>query len=93
MSRMHNPPHPGEILAEWLSETTLVDAAERLGVTRPALSRVVNGRASVSAEMDIRLSKALGTTPGFWLSMQAQYDIWHAEREFKEHVEPIYKIA
>ena len=62
MNTMHNPPHPGEVLREWLEGVTVTDAAERLGVTRAALSRVLNGGAGISPEMDLRLSKALGTT-------------------------------
>ncbi len=89
MNIMHNPPHPGEVLREWLAEVTVTDAAERLGVTRVALSRVLNGGAGISAEMDIRLSKALGTTPGTWYAMQASYDIWHAQKQFRGKVRPI----
>ena len=50
MNIMHNPPHPGEVLREWLAEITVTDAAKRLGVTRVALSRVLNGAAGISAE-------------------------------------------
>lgn len=64
MTEMHNPPHPGEVLREWLADISVTEAAKRLGVTRVALSRVLNGSAGVSADMDLRLSKALGTTPG-----------------------------
>lgn len=87
--QMHNPPHPGEVLREWLTGISVTDAAKRLGVTRVALSRVLNGAAAVSAEMDLRLSKALGTTPGTWYSMQAQYDMWQAQRRFRAKVQPI----
>ena len=45
---MHNPPHPGEVLREWLDGVTVTDAADRLGVTRAALSRVINGAAGIS---------------------------------------------
>jgi len=86
---MHNPPHPGEVLREWLDGVTVTDAAAKLGVTRVALSRVLNGAAAVSAEMDLRLSKALGTTPGSWYAMQANYDMWQAQRTFKAKVKPI----
>jgi len=89
MAAMHNPPHPGEVLREWLAEITVTEAARRLGVTRVALSRVLNGAAGVSADMDIRLSKALGTTPGVWFGMQADYDLWHAQRRFRAKVQPI----
>ena len=86
---MHNPPHPGEVLREWLTEITVTDAAARLGVTRAALSRVLNGAAGVSAEMDLRLAKALGSTPGSWLSMQADYDLWQAQKTFRAKVRRI----
>jgi len=58
---MHNPPHPGEVLRDTvLAELSVTDFARRLGVSRVALSRVINGRAAVSAEMALRLSAALG---------------------------------
>jgi len=80
---MHNPPHPGAVLKEWLTEISVTEAATRLGVTRAALSRVLNGSAGISAEMDLRLAKALGTTPGLWHGMQADYDLWQAQKTFR----------
>jgi len=93
MTEMHNPPHPGEVLREWLSEISVTEAARRLGVTRVALSRLLNGSAGVSADMDLRLSKALGTTAGMWYGMQADYDMWKARRNFRGKVRPITKQA
>lgn len=90
---MHNPPHPGEVLREWLAEISVTEAAKRLNVTRAALSRILNGKAAVSAEMDLRLSKALGTTPGSWYAMQADYDIWQAQCRFHDQVETIIAEA
>lgn len=89
MAKMHNPAHPGEVLSEWLTEISTTEAAERLGVDRGTLYRVLNGKAGVSPDMDIRLTKALGTTPGLWLGMQAQYDLWQAEQKFKGKVRRI----
>ena len=67
MSRMHNPPHPGEVLQDTvLEEISVTEFARRLGVSRVALSRVVNGRAAVSAEMAIRLAAALGGSAESW---------------------------
>jgi addiction module HigA family antidote len=89
MTTMHNPPHPGEELREWLDGITVTEAAARLGVTRVALSRVLNGAAGVSPDMDLRLAKALNTTPGLWHAMQCDYDMWHAQRRFRAKVRPI----
>ena len=67
MTRTHNPPHPGEILADTVVRKSgglnVTEFARRLGVSRVALSRVVNGRAAVSAELAIRLAAALGGSP------------------------------
>mgnify|MGYP001764628096 CR=1 FL=1 len=88
---MHDPAHPGEILAGWIDDLNLsVTAfAAHVGVSRVMLSRILNGRAAVSADMDLRLSEALGTAPGFWLQMQAQRDLWQARQRAGErpHVE------
>lgn len=76
---MPNPPHPGEIVrAECLDPLglTVTRAAEGLGVTRQALSDLVNGHAGISVEMAIRLSKAFGSSPETWLGMQMAYDLW-----------------
>lgn len=82
MSRMHNPAHPGEVLREYLPESLGVgEAARRLGVTRQALSALLNGRAGVSAAMALRLEKALGTSAEMWLEMQAGYDLWQARQQ------------
>lgn len=96
MTRMHNPAHPGEVLKDGvLSEggLTVTSAAEALGVTRVALSRVVNGKAAVSAEMAVRLGKWLNTGPEVWLNMQAQYDLWQAERALRGEVKRIRALA
>lgn len=93
MNIMHNPPHPGEVLREWLDGVTVTDAAERLGVTRVALSRVLNGAAGISPEMDLRLSKALNTTPGLWYAMQGDYDMWQAQKKFRGRVRQIRVAA
>ena len=76
-----NPAHPGDVLKDYLSGMTVTEAAARLRVTRATLSRILNGRAGVTAGMSLRLSAALGTSPGFWLKMQGQYDLWHAKKK------------
>ena len=77
-----NPCHPGEVLKDYLGDMTVKEAAQRLGVTRPNLSRILNGRAGISAEMGVRLAKAMPyTSAEFWLKMQLNYDLWKASEE------------
>lgn len=85
MSAIHAPLHPGEIIKETLikqSHLTVTEAAKRLGVTRPALSRLLNGKANLSPEMAARLAKLLSTSAELWLNLQAQYDAWRAHECF-----------
>lgn len=90
MARMHNPPHPGEILTDTvLQELTVTELASRLGVSRVALSRVVNGRAAMSAELAIRLARLLGGSAESWLRMQVSYDLWYAEKKRRPKIEPL----
>lgn len=80
---MYNPPHPGELVREECLTPlglTITAAASALGVTRKALSELVNGHSGISPEMAIRLSKAFGSEPETWLGMQMEYDLWHATR-------------
>lgn len=90
---MHNPPHPGKVLREFLGKMEIADAAKRLGVTRTTLSRIVNGRAGISAEMSLRLSQALGTHVAFWSGLQMDYDLWHAGRKPMPKIKPFRKAA
>lgn len=78
--RMHNPPHPGLVLREYLGDMAVSAAAAHLRVTRVTLSRVLNGKAGISANMALRLAAALGTSPDLWINMQSQYDLWRARR-------------
>ena len=86
---MKNPSHPGDIIRDCLDElgVNVTDAAKALGVTRAALSRLINRRAGVSAEMAVRLEKAIGSTAGFWLRLQLNYDLAQIQpRSRKIHV-------
>ena len=88
---MHNPPHPGEILKhDVLPELglSIVDAATALGVSRVTLSRVVNGRAAISADMALRLGAWLGNGAEVWLRMQSAYDLWQARQRPQPRVRP-----
>jgi addiction module HigA family antidote len=78
--RVHNPPHPGSVLREYLGDMSVSAAAEHLRTTRVTLSRVLNGKAGISANMALRLAGALGTSPDLWMNMQSQYDLWRAKR-------------
>ncbi len=82
---MQNPPHPGEIVKWECLEPlglTVKRAAHGLGVTRQALSSLVNGHSGVSTEMAFRLSAAFGSSPETWLRMQMAYDLWVARGRF-----------
>jgi len=90
MSQMHSPPHPGEILQDTvLRKMTVTEFAKCLSVSRVALSRVVNGRAAVSAELAIRLAAALGGSAETWLRLQIAYDLWHAQKKKRPKIRPI----
>ncbi len=86
---MHDPCHPGEIVKHECLDAlglSVTRAAKGLGVTRQALSDLVNEKSGVSVDMAIRLSKAFGSTPETWLRMQMAYDLWQA-RDRAESIE------
>lgn len=94
-TRMFNPPHPGEVLQDTVladGRISVSEFARKLGVSRVALSRVVNGRAAISADMALRLAAALGGSAESWLQMQSAYDLWIASKKRKVRVQPL-KIA
>lgn len=81
--RMHNPPHPGEIIRELCVEPlglTVTEAAKALKVTRKTLSTLLNGRAGISPEMALRLYRVFGRTPEGWMRLQLQFDLWKAKK-------------
>lgn len=87
LARMHNPPHPGETLRDDVLPAlglSVTAAAMQLRVTRAALSRVLNGRASISPEMALRIESWLGSENGgsadAWIAQQAAYDLWKARK-------------
>lgn len=90
MSRMFNPPHPGLTLRDDVLPALglqVTQAAEQLGVSRVAFSRVLNGRAAISPEMALRIEAWLGVDRGgearLWLAEQSAYDVWQAQQRFK----------
>jgi addiction module HigA family antidote len=85
--RMHNPPHPGEILRSLCLEPpglSVTDTAAALGVSCKTLSAIVNGRAGISPAMAVRLSIAFDTTAESWLNQQTRFDLGPAERSRKQ---------
>jgi len=78
------PSHPGAILREmFINEykLTITDVAEGLGMARANLSAIVNERAGISPELSVKLSEAFGNTSQFWMNLQKNYELWHAERK------------
>lgn len=94
---MHKPLHPGEIVKDALidgAELSVTEAASRLGVSRTALSRLLNCHTGISPEMALRLSKLLGTSIESWINVQSQYDVWKISQiQNKIKVKPLRKAA
>lgn len=87
--QMYQPPHPGEVLREFLGETTVSTAARHMGISRATLSRVLNGHHGISARLALRLGEALETTPESWLDMQVKYDLAQAAKERRKPIVPL----
>jgi len=99
IGNMHNPPHPGETLRDDILPAlglTVTEAARNLGVTRSALSRVLNGHAAIAADMALRLEAWLGAERGaraeLWLTQQLDYDIWRARQRPRPEIERIRAV-
>ncbi len=99
MTRMYNPPHPGEVLRDGVftgTGITVTAFARRIGVTRVTLTNMLNGKNGVSADMAVRLAAALGGSAESWLHLQAQYDLAASEKALKKIVaaiKPLKAIA
>ena len=92
MGRMHNPPHPGAVLQEWLAEVSVTQAAAQLGVTRAYLSRILHGHADISADMALRLADWLGTSPDLWQGMQGAWDLSQARKAKRPRIKPLPRM-
>jgi len=93
---MHNPPHPGEVLREDVIAPlglSVTDAADRLAMSRVALSRVLNGKAGISPDLAVRLEQAGAGTAQAWVAMQANYDLWQALQHEQPPVRPLASVA
>jgi antitoxin HigA-1 len=93
---MHNPSHPGLIIRDDVLpdlQLSVNEAAEQLGVSRVTLSRVINGRSAITAEMALRVGKWVGNGPEIWLRMQGQYDLWQARKKGEPKVKKAKRPA
>ncbi|MEP2669055.1 MAG: HigA family addiction module antitoxin [Cyclobacteriaceae bacterium] len=92
----HDPPHPGEILLEFYLDPlglTVTEASEKLLITRPNLSTIVNKRAGISPLMALKLARAFKTTPHYWMNLQANYDLWHAMNNNKGVTDQVEQLV
>ena len=89
---MYDPPHPGEVLKDALEgiPMTVTNFAAHIGVSRVQLSRVINGKAAITAELSMKLSEAFGQNqPNIWFKMQNKYDFWQASHARRKKVRPL----
>lgn len=89
---MFNPPHPGEVLKDEVISAlglSVKDAAERLGMSRVVLSRVLNGKAAISPDLALRLESAGAGSARSWAMMQANYDLWNAAQHEQPVIRPL----
>ncbi|MFA5683887.1 MAG: HigA family addiction module antitoxin [Lysobacteraceae bacterium] len=93
---MKNHPHPGELLREDVLlplGLQVTEAAERLGMSRTALSRVLNGHAGISPDLAIRLERAGVSTARFWMTLQLNYELSRAEQRAQPRVRRLQTAA
>ncbi|PSL32809.1 addiction module HigA family antidote [Dyadobacter jiangsuensis] len=105
MKRGMRPAHPGALIKETIEglkeetghDYTQAEIAKGLGITRKTLSNILNEHQGISSEMCVRLSEAFGTSAEFWLDIQRNYDLWHAERAVErktiQHFRPLQSNA
>jgi addiction module HigA family antidote len=93
MATMFNPAHPGRILRQYLGNLRVGEAAARLRIARTTLSRVLNGKAGISADMALRVAEATGTEATLWMDLQTQFDLWQASRKKRSKVHPFPRAA
>ena len=95
MTRMFNPPHPGRQLKEALETLpiTVTEFAKHIGITRGMLSRVLNEKAGITAEMSMKLGEAFDNTPDLWFKMQVAHDFWVASQAKRNKVGLLRRAA
>ena len=89
MTRMHKPARPGELLKEFLGARTATALAEHIGVARATISRILNGRTTVTVDLSIRLGQALALSPDFFSKAQLQYDLWIESQKKRRKIRPL----
>lgn len=89
MARMHKPASPGELLKEFLGDRSASELARHIGVARATISRVLNGRTSVTIDLSIRLGEALSLSPDFFSKAQLQYDLWKESQKKRRRIKPL----
>lgn len=87
--QMFNPPHPGEVLRDYLDGTSVTLAADALKITRAQLSRILNGHAAITADMALRLAALLGTSAEMWADMQSEYALWQEAQKPRPTILPL----
>ncbi len=93
---MKNHPHPGEMLREDVLVPLgleVTEAAQRLGLARTTLSRLINGKSGISPDLAIRLERAGVSTARFWMNLQSNYELSKAEERGQPQVRPLQTVA
>jgi antitoxin HigA-1 len=93
MATMYNPAHPGRILRQYIGGCPVGETAKRLRIARTTLSRILNGRAGISAAMALRIADATATEATLWMDLQTQYDLARASRRKRARIQPFLKAA
>jgi antitoxin HigA-1 len=97
LKRKLPPNHPGTVLKEMFideRELTITEVAEGLGMARANLSAVVNGHTGISPELAVKLSEAFGNMPQFWINLQNNYELWHAEQKIdRNRIKHFYQAS
>ncbi|MFC0351819.1 HigA family addiction module antitoxin [Undibacterium danionis] len=93
MPTQFNPPHPGEVLQEYIEGHSVSEVARHLGIDRTTLSRLLHGKSDLSADMALRLEAALRTSASMWLGMQRDYDLWQARQQKRPTIKPFEQLA
>ena len=97
---MNNPAHAGELVSEWLDglkeegqAITITELAKRIQVTRPLLSRIINGKAPVTADVALRLHDALGISADLLMRVQSKYSLWMESQKQRPQIQPFLLIV